>query len=96
MILRYPQRMRTHSTDGRLAIRHGDVLLSVPPMHPNTPRDVRVRVLEYVLRRQPGLAMTLAEVTSDLIERRHATLGRLASLMEQTPHKNARGLGMAA
>lgn len=54
--------MRRIVTGARLAIRvqgstpARDILLAVPPIPPGTPREVRVRALEYVLRRQPGLA----------------------------------------
>jgi hypothetical protein len=36
------------------------LLLSVPPMHPQTPREIRVQVFELVLRRQYGLAEQVA------------------------------------
>lgn len=44
--------------------------LAGPPMHPSTPSEVRVRVFEYVLTRQYGLAAELAEEARDVIERR--------------------------
>lgn len=57
------------------AIRHGDVWLAVPHMHPQTPRAARIQILEAVLRRQFGLADCLAEIETELIEhsmtRRH-------------------------
>ena len=75
---------------GRLAIRPGDVLLSVPTMHPDTPSPVRVQVFEYVLRRQPTLAAMVAEMAAEVIEHREAHLGKVASLMAETPHRNQR------
>lgn len=83
--------MRSITTGRRLAIRHGDVLLAVPPIHPNTPREIRVRILEYVLRRQVGLAQMLAEATADDIEGVTPERARLAALLSLTPHRNARG-----
>lgn len=81
----------------KYAIRvDADTLLAVPPMHPATPRATRVRVLEYVLRRQIGLAHLLADDARDTIEHRGAVLGRIASLMGETPHRNQRGMGLAA
>jgi len=57
------------------AIRHGDVVLAVPYIHPQTPRAARVQIYEAVLRRQFGLADCLAEIETELIEhsvsRRH-------------------------
>lgn len=79
----------------RLAIRHRDVLLAVPPIHPCTPREIRNRILEYVLRRQIGLAAMLAEDAADEIEHRTSRRDHLAALMKQTPHRNARGYAAA-
>lgn len=54
--------MRKIVTGPRLAIRvDAATLLAVPPMHPDTPRAVRVRVFEHVLRGQLGLAQAVAE-----------------------------------
>ncbi len=83
--------MRRIVTGHRLAIRHGDVLLAVPPIHPQTPRVVRQRILELVLRRLIGEAHELALAEADDIEHRSVDAKRLASLMAQTPHRNARG-----
>lgn len=84
----------------RYAIRvDADTLLAVPPIPPGTPRPTRVRILEYVLRRQPGLAQIYAQEAAEAAARAAGTfgdLGRLAALMSQTPHKNARGFGVAA
>lgn len=77
---------------GRLAIRHGDVLLAVPPMHPDSPPAVCQLVFEYVLRRQVGLAATVAEMAADVIEGRQAHLGKMAKLLQETPHHTARGM----
>jgi hypothetical protein len=57
------------------ALRHGDTVLVVPYIHPETPRAARVKIYEAVLRRQFGLADCLAEIETELIEhsvsRRH-------------------------
>lgn len=88
---------RLKNTFGRpLAIRHDDALLHVPNMHPQTPSHIRVRVFELVLRRQWGEAVELAVDTADWIERRARQQQQLDALMRQTPHRNRRGLGMAA
>lgn len=79
--------MRKIVTGRRLAIRLADgTLLAVPPMRPDTPSAVRVRVFEYVLRRQPGLAEIAAQIAAD------AKTGgderdRLASMMGEQPYK---------
>jgi hypothetical protein len=65
-------------------------LVRLHPIHPRTPRDIRVRVLEYVLRRQVGLAAMLAEATADELDGVAPERARLAALLEQTPHRNAR------
>ena len=84
---------RVHALPGcRLAIRVGDRLLSVPPMHPATPRTVRVQVFELVLRRLWGEALELATATADDIDRRSRGLQQLNSIMAQTPHRNTRGI----
>lgn len=75
----------------RIAIRDGDVLLAVPALHPSTPRATRIQVFELVLRRLYGEACDLAQDTADEIEHRAAQRARLAALMAQTPHRNARG-----
>lgn len=85
--------MRRTVTGPRLAIRVDEgTLLAVPPMHPETARDIRVRILEYVLRRQLGHALLLAEVTADELDGVAPERARLAALLEQTPHRNARGM----
>lgn len=90
--------MRVHPLPGqRLAIRiDDDTLLAVPPMDPRLPRTARVRILEYVLRRQPGLAHTTAQVEVDIIEARERSDGRLAALISETPHGTSRDHGAAA
>jgi hypothetical protein len=81
----------------KYAIRvDADTLLAVPPIHPGTSRADRVRVLEYVLRRQPGMADLLAQEARESITRTGGTFASLAAVMSQTPHKNTRGLGVAA
>lgn len=74
----------------RLAIRHGDVLLSVPPMNPNTPPGVRVKVFEYVLRRQIGLAQMTAQFADEADESREAFLGAAAALLSEAPHASGK------
>lgn len=84
--------MRHITTGPRLAIRlDEDTLLAVPPIHPHTPRHVRVRILEYVLRRQVGLAQMLAESVADDLDGVAPERARLAAVLRQTPHRNARG-----
>lgn len=87
-----------HLPGGRLALRvDADTLLAVPPMHPGTARSVQERILDYVLRRQIGLAALLAEDERDRLDGVEGARSRLAYLMGETPHKNRRGLGgMAA
>lgn len=88
-----------HLPGGRLAIRvDADTLLAVPPLHPGTAPDVRAVIFEYVLRRQIGLACVLAEHDADRLNGVEGARARLASLMAETPHRNARGfsMGMAA
>jgi len=83
--------MRKIVTGPRLAIRvDADTLLAVPPVHPHTPRDVRVRVFEYVLRCQPALAAMLAETTEHEVDGAAPEMSRLAAMMGETPHRNAR------
>lgn len=84
--------MRHIITGDRVAIRVDDgTLLAVPPMHPRTPSTVRVQVLEYVLRRQIGLAQMLAETCADDIEGVSPERARLAAMLGETPHRNQRG-----
>lgn len=81
----------------RIAVRiNGSTLLAVPPMHRDTPAAVRVQVFELVLRRLFGEALELAQATTDEIDHRSAAAHKLAALMAQTPHKNARGTAAAA
>ncbi|MGE3414106.1 MAG: hypothetical protein AB7L91_18015 [Dehalococcoidia bacterium] len=83
--------MRKIVTGPRLAIRvDADTLLAVPPMHPHTPRDVRVRVFEYVLRRQPALAAMLAEASAHEVDGIAPEMARLAALMGETPWSSRR------
>lgn len=83
--------MRRIVTGPRLAIRvDADTLLAVPPIHPGTPREVRVRILEAVLRRQVGEAQMLAEAVREDAEG-GPERDQLAALISMTPHRNARG-----
>lgn len=83
--------MRKITTGYRLAIRvDADTLLAVPPMHPHTPREVRVRVFEYVLRRQVGLAALVAETTAHEIDGVAPEMARLAAIMGETPWASRR------
>lgn len=70
--------------------------LAVPPMHPDIPRPVRVQVYELVLRRLFGEAYDLAASAEDARLDRAGTFASISSLMSKTPHKNARGYGLAA
>lgn len=81
----------------RLAIRMPDgTLLSVPPMPPDTPSPVRVRVFEYVLRRQIGLAQVTAQLADDAADfEGDAARNRLAAMMGEVPAK-ASAMGVAA
>lgn len=76
-----------------IPVRRGSEVLhyAVPPMHPNTPPWVRQRVFEYVLRGQLGLAQMHAEAATQDIEGTTSKFARLKALLEETPHRNARG-----
>lgn len=73
-------------TDGRLAVADRGRLLSVPPMHPLTSQHAMAQVLDYVLRRQYGLACTIADSERELIEYRERHVPGVAKLMAETPH----------
>lgn len=73
----------------RLSIRHGDVALAVPAMHPATPRADRVVIFELVLRRLYGEALDHAEAVADAIERRE-TRDKLLGLISEAPHHTDR------
>lgn len=77
-----------HLPHGRLAVRvDGDTLLAVPPLDPRLPRFTRRQVFDAVLRRQPGLAQTIADIELDVIEGREKTVGKRASaLMAEQPY----------
>lgn len=84
-------------TGARLAIRQelpsGEVLLlAVPPIPAGTPRETRVRIFEYVLCRQLGLASMLTEVEHDPIRPAEVT----EALLSIAPHSTARTHGQAA
>lgn len=80
--------MRRIVTGDRLAIRHGDVLLAVPPIPSGTSRDDRIRILEYVLRRQPGLAHTHAHILDEERKARTELVGydTIAALISERPN----------
>lgn len=88
--------MRTYPLPGqRLSIRHGDVSLAVPAMHPDTPSPVRVAIFELVLRRQYGEALDLARDSADDIDRHGRVLSKsdadnIAVLISETPHATDR------
>lgn len=95
------QQHRTHRVipcrGERLSIRvDADTLLAVPPMHRATPPATRQQVFSYVLRRQYGLAASIAEDARSAIEQRGRRRAMLAQLMAETPHRNVRGFGLAA
>lgn len=69
----------------RTAIRVDEqTLLAVPPMPLNTPREVRVKVFEYVLRRQPGLAEITVQLSTGGLLHGDPTV-RLEALIGETP-----------
>lgn len=53
-------RPRTRRPGPRRSIRHGDVALAVPPMHPNLPVHIREQIYRLVLTRHYGEAYELA------------------------------------
>lgn len=57
---------RRHATPGRplYVVLPDGTRLAVPPMEHGLPGPVRVRVFEYVLRRQVGLAQMTAEAAA--------------------------------
>lgn len=79
-----------HLPHGRLAIRDADVLLAVPPMHPLTTMADRARILDYVLRRQPGLAFEYAQMAREAADGRERYVQGLAKLLAQAPHHSRR------
>lgn len=73
--------LRKTVTGERLAIRvDEDTLLAVPPMKYPLPRGIRQQVLEYVLRRQIGMAQALIDIENDLIEGRERAVTQLLSM----------------
>lgn len=75
-----------HATAQRLAIRLPDGrLLAVPPMRPDLPPPVRVKVYELVLRGQISLAQQTAQDGADDV----AAAGRIAHPAE---HARVRAL----
>jgi hypothetical protein len=76
-----------HLASGRLAIRTDGILLAVPMMAPGTPRDVKRRVFEYILRRQPALALQIAE---GVLEEKTGPRERFDAMMAETPHHTSR------
>jgi hypothetical protein len=90
-----------HLQNGHMAIRrvaaNGEqLLLTVPALHSLTPPAVRTQVFELVIRGLFGEALDLATSTADVIERKEAERQRLAKMMAETPHRNQRGLAVAA
>lgn len=79
-----------HLPNGRLAVRAGDALLSVPPMHPLTTTADRARILDYVARRQPGLAFEYAQMAREAADGRERYVQGLAKLLAQAPHHSRR------
>jgi hypothetical protein len=77
--------MRLLVSNTRRAIRLPDGrLLAVPPFPASTPKAVRVKIYEAVLRRQWGEAEIIAQISSD------ATTGgserdRLAAMLSEDP-----------
>ena len=84
---------RLHAQPGRpLCIVLADgTRLAVPPMRRDLPTLDRVRIFEYVLRRQLGLAESTAQIAADLIEGRERRDKKLAQLLAQTPLTEATG-----
>jgi len=82
--------------DGRQAIRDGDKLLAVPPMHPDIPGDVRLKVYELVLRRQWGAALDVAQEAEDAREHRSGVMASLHALISARPHRGGSGYAAAA
>lgn len=75
----------------RSAIRLDDgTLLALPPMDPRLDRFARRQVFDAVLRRQPGLAQTIADIELDVIEGREKNMGRrAAALMSEQPYSTS-------
>lgn len=80
---------------------YGEVRLAVPPIHPETPRKDRVRIYEYVMRRQYGLALELAKIAYDIIEDPYLSAGRnfnvddtLRRLMQSHIHTTDEGISV--
>lgn len=72
----------------RVIVLDDGTALAVPPFPESTPRAVRVKIYEMVLRRQPGEAEIVAQIAAD------ATTGgnerdRLASLMNASPYTSS-------
>lgn len=66
----------------RYAIRMPDgTLRSVPPMRDDLPSEVRVKVFEYVLRNQIGLAEMTAQIEAEVIEGRERHDRRVAQAL---------------
>lgn len=83
--------MRKIVTGDRLAIRVDEhTLLAVPPMPKGIPSDVRVKVFEYVLRRQPGLAEVIAQIAIDAMKQREQHVDGLGLLIAEAPYGTTR------
>lgn len=89
---------RLHALPGRplCIVLEDGTRLAVPPMRRDLPSSARVRIFEYVLRRQIGLAETTAQIEADVIEGRERMDRRLNALLAEAPHATSRDHGMAA
>lgn len=77
---------KTHGARLAIALPDG-TLLAVPPLDPRLDSWTRQKVFDAVLRRQPGLAQTIADIEVDIIEGREKNLGkRAAALMSERPY----------
>lgn len=79
---------RLHAGPGqRLAIRVDErTLLAVPPMPEGIPSAVRVKVFEYILRRQPGLAQVTAQIAIEAVRNREELLPGLGLMIAEAPY----------
>lgn len=63
-----------------------EVRLAVPPFRQDIPREARVRIFEYVLRRQIGLAQAVVDIETELLESRERAGSRIARIMSSRPY----------
>lgn len=79
--------MRLLTSKTRRAIRLDDgTLLAVPPFAASTPRAVRVKIYELVLRRLPGEAEIVAQTAADA-QTGGNERDRLASMISEQPYR---------